>query len=81
MIITVTLNATVDKTVCVDDFSIGKINRIRSMRIDAAGKGVNVSRLIKRLGRKTFALGFVGGDTGRFIKTWRMAIRALREKL
>jgi len=68
MIITVTLNATVDKTVCVDDFFIGKVNRIRSMRIDAAGKGVNVSRLIKKLGRKTIALGFVGGDTGRFIK-------------
>ena len=68
MIITVTRNATVDKTVCVDDFSIGKVNRIRSIRLDASGKGVNVSRIIKRLSRKTLALGFLGGDTGRFIK-------------
>ena len=67
MIITVTLNPAVDKTVELKNFKIGNINRIETVRKDAGGKGINVSKVITELGGQTEALGFLAGNSGQFI--------------
>ena len=70
MIITVTLNPAIDKTIEIDEFKIGSVNRIVSTRIDAGGKGINVSKVIKELQHKSLALGFLGGNSGNQIKDY-----------
>lgn len=70
MIYTVTLNPAVDKTIEINDFSAGKVNRISSVRLDAGGKGINVSKVIASLGGRSTAMGILGGTTGAFIKDY-----------
>lgn len=67
MIITVTLNPALDKTVEIPDFSLDAVNRIASMRTDPGGKGLNVSKVIAKLGGTSTAVGILGGATGRRI--------------
>jgi 1-phosphofructokinase len=70
MIITVTLNPALDKTIEIDEFIIGSVNRIVSTRVDAGGKGINVSKVIKELQHESIALGFLGGSSGNHIKSY-----------
>ena len=67
MIITITPNPCVDKTLFIDTLQPGA--KIRSPRYTciAGGKGCNVSRAIKLMGGKTVAMPFVGGHTGRHV--------------
>ena len=67
MIYTVTLNPAMDKTVEIPSLTIDAVNRIASMRTDPGGKGINVSKVIGKLGAKSIATGILGGDTGRAI--------------
>lgn len=67
MIITVTLNPALDKTVEIPDFSIDAVGRITKMRTDPGGKGLNVSKVIAKLGGTSTAVGVLGGTTGRRI--------------
>lgn len=69
-LVTVTLNPAVDKTVEINDFKTGSVNRISSVRIDAGGKGINVSKVIKSLGGESKALGILSGKNGEFIKEY-----------
>ncbi|WP_088014679.1 1-phosphofructokinase [Gottfriedia acidiceleris] len=68
MIYTVTLNPSIDYIVEVDEIQLGKINRMKRENKFPGGKGINVSRVLKRLDVESIALGFVGGFTGDFIK-------------
>lgn len=68
MIYTCTLNPAVDYVVRVEEFNAGGLNRSESADMYAGGKGINVSRVLKRLGSDTCAIGFAGGFTGEFIK-------------
>jgi len=70
MIITVTLNPALDKTIEIEEFKIGSVNRIVSTRVDAGGKGINVSKVIKELQHESLALGFLGGSSGNHIKSY-----------
>ena len=45
----------------------GEVNRIESDDKFAGGKGINVSRILQRLGIDNTATGFIGGFTGRFV--------------
>ena len=64
MIITVTLNAAIDKTLAVPNFQIGRRHRSSEQRTMAGGKGVNVARALKTLGQPVIATGLAGGPTG-----------------
>lgn len=64
MIITVTMNPAIDKTVDIDRMERGGLNRIQHMELDAGGKGINVSKTIKSLGGDSLATGFLGGKAG-----------------
>ena len=64
MIITVTLNAAIDKTLEVPNFRLGRRHRSVAQTTMPGGKGVNIARAIKRLGRPVVATGFTGGATG-----------------
>jgi 1-phosphofructokinase len=68
MIITVTMNPAIDKTVDIGEFLYGGLNRIKAAVSDAGGKGINVSKTIQNLGGKTIATGFLGGNGGTIIK-------------
>ncbi len=68
MIVTVTLNPAIDRTISVPTFKYGAVNRAVSTRIDAGGKGINVSKALKELGTKSVATGLIAGKNGRFIK-------------
>ena len=65
MIITVTLNPAIDKTVTIPNFNAGEVNRIETLRSDVGGKGINVSKCLKELGCESMAAAFWGGDAGR----------------
>jgi 1-phosphofructokinase/tagatose 6-phosphate kinase len=64
VIITVTLNAAIDKTLEVPNFRLGRRHRSVAQTTMPGGKGVNIARAIKRLGRPVVATGFTGGATG-----------------
>ncbi|MFI3325525.1 MAG: 1-phosphofructokinase [Clostridia bacterium] len=69
MIITVTMNPAIDKTISVENFEVGTLNRISSSVIDVGGKGINVSKTIANaIHGKTLATGFIGGSTGDMIE-------------
>ena len=64
MIITVTLNAAIDKTLAVPNFRLGRRHRAVEQTAMAGGKGVNVARALRRLGQPVIATGIAGGPTG-----------------
>ncbi len=64
MIYTVTLNPAIDKTVEIPDFTAGKVNRVCSLRLDAGGKGINVTKCLKNLGTQSIAAMLCGGSSG-----------------
>lgn len=64
MVFTVTLNPAIDKTVVIPGFQPGKVNRIQSLRADAGGKGINVSKCLKQLSVESVAAGIFAGSAG-----------------
>ncbi|MBA2342817.1 MAG: 1-phosphofructokinase family hexose kinase [Thermoleophilaceae bacterium] len=64
MIITVTLNAAIDRTLAVPSFRLGRRHRAVEQTAMAGGKGVNVARALKALGQPVIATGVAGGPTG-----------------
>ncbi len=60
MITTVTLNPAIDKTIILEEYKYGYVNRVQDSREDIGGKGINVSKVIQTLGEKTTAVGFLG---------------------
>jgi 1-phosphofructokinase/tagatose 6-phosphate kinase len=64
VILTVTLNAAIDRTVAVPTFRQGHRHRAVETSTVAGGKGINVARALKLLGRPVIATGLAGGPTG-----------------
>ena len=68
MILTVTLNAAIDKRYVVDGFQVGEVNRVRECAYTPGGKGLNVSKPAAIAGARVVATGFVGGHAGHYIE-------------
>ena len=64
MIVTVTLNAAIDRTLLVPNFQLGQRHRASASLSSAGGKGINVARALKRLGIPVVCAGLAGGRTG-----------------
>lgn len=62
LIYTVTLNPALDNTIIIDKLTLGHVNRSSKSITDVGGKGINVSKVVRVLDGKGWALGFLGED-------------------
>lgn len=62
MITTVTLNPALDKLLSVDEIRVGETNRTRIISTSAAGKGIDVAKVLRDLDIEVTATGFLGGE-------------------
>jgi 1-phosphofructokinase family hexose kinase len=67
-ILTVTVNPSVDKSIRVQRIERGKEHRSEDLILRAGGKGINVSRTLRKLGMDSIVTGFVGGAAGSCFK-------------
>jgi 1-phosphofructokinase len=68
MIYTCTITPSLDYTTYLPEFRSGKLNRSEEVYYYPGGKGINVSRVLRRLEVDNIALGFTGGFTGDYIQ-------------
>lgn len=68
MILTVTLNAAIDKRYVVEHYRFGEVNRVKTCTYTPGGKGLNVSKPAAIAGAQVVATGFVGGHAGNYIE-------------
>ena len=68
MILTVTLNAAIDKRYVVESFRTGEVNRVKECTYVPGGKGLNVSKPASIYGAEVVATGFAGGHAGAYIE-------------
>ena len=64
----VNLNLGIEKIILVDRFTVNEVFRPKKVILLPGGKGVNIARVFKLFGDKYELIGFLGGDTGEFIK-------------
>lgn len=64
MLLTVTLNASLDRAYQIPQFQIGRIFRVADVKVTAGGKGNNVARVAHALGLTVTATGLAGGAVG-----------------
>jgi 1-phosphofructokinase family hexose kinase len=64
VIVTVTMNAAIDRTLTVPNFQRGQRHRASEGLTLAGGKGINIARALKRLGVPVVATGLAGGGNG-----------------
>lgn len=69
MIVTITLNPSVDISYKMEEFIIDDVNRCSNVSKTPGGKGLNVARVLKQLQEAVMATGFLGGYTGEFIES------------
>lgn len=69
MIITITLNPLLEKVLFFDEIENNKVNRAKFYKINAGGKGINVSRQLNKFGLDNLATGFLGGENGKRLKS------------
>ena len=69
MILTVTLNTSIDKLYLIDKNVPETVMRVREKHDSAGGKGLNVSRVAALLGEGVTAAGFVGGHNGQYLES------------
>lgn len=68
MILTVTMNPCIDKTIYLDELEVGAYNRVKNTRIDVAGKGLNVSTVLNHLGEDTLCMGINFRNNGNLLE-------------
>lgn len=70
MILTVTMNPSIDFAYHSDHFSLGKTNRFEAPVRSVGGKGINAGRTAALAGSEVIQTGFLAGDTGTLIKKY-----------
>lgn len=68
MILTITLNPSVDISYPLESFRLDTVNRVNEARKTAGGKGLNVSRVLSEVGQDILATGFIGGPLGQYLR-------------
>lgn len=68
MILTITLNPSVDIAYQLNQFRLDSVNRVEKVQKTAGGKGLNVTRVLKQIGEDVLATGFIGGELGNDVK-------------
>ncbi|MGV3179782.1 tagatose-6-phosphate kinase [Streptococcus sp. 11273D007BW] len=68
MILTITLNPSVDIAYQLDTYQLDTVNRVEKVQKTAGGKGLNVTRVLKQIGEDVVATGFIGGEIGSYVK-------------
>jgi len=68
MIFTITLNPCLDRYIYMNKLKVDDTTRVKKTKDYPAGKGIDVSRVIKELDGKAVAISFIGGDNGRKIE-------------
>lgn len=68
MIVTLTPNPSIDRTVSIDRLDVGEVNRATSSRIDPGGKGINVARALAANGSDSLAVLPSGGPEGHLLE-------------
>ncbi|MGR3742393.1 hexose kinase [Companilactobacillus sp. DQM5] len=68
MILTLTMNPSIDMAYSLDTLKIDQVNRASEVIKTAGGKGLNVTRVIKMMGRNVTATGYNGGNLGAFLE-------------
>ena len=68
MLLTVTLNAAIDKRYVVENYQTGEVNRVKACTYTPGGKGLNVSKPAAIAGARVVATGFLGGHAGHYIE-------------
>ena len=79
MIVTVTANPSVDRTIEVEQLTAGQVLRAVASRVDAGGKGVNVARALAANGHKAIAVVVSGGPEGSHLLSLLDAVLPLPE--
>lgn len=69
MILTITLNPSIDISYPLEKFEVDTVNRIANPIKTAGGKGLNVTRVLNQLGDKVVASGLLGGKLGEFLES------------
>lgn len=67
MILTVTLNPSIDISYPLEQLKLNTVNRVSDVRKTAGGKGLNVTRVLAEFKDRVGATGFIGGTNGEFI--------------
>ncbi len=69
MILTVTLNSSIDKLYLMDSVQPETVMRVKEVHNTPGGKGLNVSRVAAKLGEPVTAMGFTGGFNGQYLES------------
>ena len=64
MILTVTMNPSVDISYPLEEFNLDTVNRVAKVSKTPGGKGLNVTRVLKQLDDEVVATGLIGGALG-----------------
>ncbi|EGW40185.1 1-phosphofructokinase [Desulfosporosinus sp. OT] len=72
-IVTMTLNPAVDQTLYFAQFHVGQVNRVGRERLDPAGKGINVAKVINSLGQDVAVSGFLGRENANIFEHYFQA--------
>ena len=67
MILTVTMNPSIDISYPLDVLQLDTVNRVAEVSKTAGGKGLNVTRVLSEIKDPVAATGLLGGRTGQFI--------------
>jgi hexose kinase, 1-phosphofructokinase family len=67
MILCITPNPALDRTLIVPNLALGNVHRAQQLIVAAGGKGLNVARAAQTLGRKSLCMGFAGGHSGHLL--------------